>query len=88
MIARSHFYQLAAVVTVVTGLIGSGRPAFADPAGPPSLVPIGASYEADTLGLFAQQAVLHDSDNLVTLRVLPITYASDPYAISAKETGR
>ena len=85
MIARSHFYRLAAVATVVSGLIGSGRPAFADPAGPPSLVPIGASYEADTLGLFAQQAVQHDSDSVVTLRVLPITYASDPYAISAKE---
>ena len=45
------------------------------------LVPIGAGYEADTLELFAAQAAAHDSDGVVTIRVLPITYHVRPDAI-------
>ena len=45
------------------------------------LVPIGAGYESDTLELFGTQAAAHDSDGVVTIRVLPITYHVDPYAI-------
>ncbi len=48
-------------------------------------VPIGAAYEDDTLALFAQQAITHDSDGVVQLRVLPITYATDAYAITPAE---
>lgn len=45
------------------------------------LVPIGAAYEEDTLQLFAAQAAEHDTDGHVLIRVLPITYHRDPYAI-------
>ncbi len=45
------------------------------------LAPIGAGYEEDTLQLFAAQAAEHDSDGLVLIRVLPITYALDPYRV-------
>ena len=45
------------------------------------LVPIGAAYEEDTLMLFAAQAAEHDSDGHILIRVLPITYHRDPYAI-------
>lgn len=55
-------------------------------AGPTTaLVPIGAGYEAETLELFAQQALNHNGDLTVTLRVLPITYATDPFSITPQE---
>jgi len=46
------------------------------------LVPIGAGYESDTLELFAAQAAAHDNDGVVTIRVLPITYHTNPDTIS------
>lgn len=48
-------------------------------------VPIGASYQDETLTLFAQQALAQDSDGVVKIRVLPITFASDPYSITQQE---
>ncbi|MBP6786036.1 MAG: hypothetical protein KA170_00505 [Candidatus Promineofilum sp.] len=45
------------------------------------LVPIGAGYEEDTLILFAAQAAEHDTDGHVLIRVLPITYHTNPNAI-------
>lgn len=45
------------------------------------LVPIGAGYEPDTLELFAAQAAAHDSDGVVTIRVLPIAYHTNPDTI-------
>lgn len=52
---------------------------------PARLVPIGASYEPDTLALFAAQAIARNSDNEVQLRLLPTPYASDPFWISPAE---
>ncbi len=46
------------------------------------LVPIGAGYEFDTLALFAAQAAARDNDGIVTIRVLPITYHTNPTTIS------
>ncbi len=48
-------------------------------------VPIGASYQADTLELFAQRALLQDSDSDVKIWVLPVTYATDAYSITQIE---
>lgn len=48
-------------------------------------VPIGASYQAETLALFAARALQQDSDNAVKIWVLPITYATDPYSITVTE---
>lgn len=49
------------------------------------LVPIGAGYEEETLQLLAQQAITHNTDLTVTLRILPITYATDPFTITVEE---
>lgn len=48
------------------------------------LVPIGAGYEEETLERFAAEAAARDTDGVVTIRVLPITYARDPYAIGGQ----
>jgi cyanophycinase len=45
-------------------------------------VPIGGGYQSSTYELFAQQAIAHDTDGIVTIRVLPITYADDPYTMT------
>lgn len=49
------------------------------------LVPIGAGYEPETLALFAAQAIAHDSDGVVQIRLLPVTYASNAYNITPQE---
>lgn len=49
------------------------------------LIPIGASYQDDTLSYFALRAANHDSDNTITIKVLPITYASNAFNISPGE---
>jgi cyanophycinase len=53
--------------------------------GGPRFIPIGAGYEEETLALFAAQAIAYDSDGVVTIRVLPTTYPTDPYNISPAE---
>jgi cyanophycinase len=50
-----------------------------------TLVPIGAGYADDTLQRFAQAAAQHDTSGNVYLLVLPITYATNAYAISNGE---
>lgn len=51
----------------------------------PRLIPIGASYELDTLTAVSAEILARDTDNLITIRVLPITYASNPTTITAAE---
>jgi len=71
----SWSWRRLVLVTVLAGAVvilgAAGR---ARGQGETRLVPIGAGYEADTLALFAAQAAAHDSDGVVTIRVLPITY--------------
>lgn len=50
-----------------------------------ALIPIGAGYEEETLQLLAQQAIPYNTDLTVTLRILPITYATDPFTITSQE---
>lgn len=71
-------WLLPAVAGLVVALLAAGGAAGQNPT---RFVPIGAGYEADTLELFAAQAAGHDSDGVVTIRVLPFTYARDPYRI-------
>ncbi len=52
---------------------------------PTTLLPIGAGYEQNTLSFFALQAIAHDADNTIQIRVLPITYATDAYTITSQE---
>ena len=48
-------------------------------------VPIGSGYSSATLQLFAHQAVQHDTDGIVEILVIPITFATDPFHISNGE---
>lgn len=83
---RIHHLMLAtilALLSVATTYFGLQQQAQAGAT--TALVPIGAGYEAETLELFAQQALNHNSDLTVTLRILPITYATDPFSITPQE---
>jgi cyanophycinase len=48
-------------------------------------IPTGSDYRADTLQRFARAAVQHDSNNIVDILVIPITFATDPFNISNGE---
>ena len=48
-------------------------------------VPIGSGYSSDTLQLFARAAVQQDTDGVVELLVIPITFATDAFHISNGE---
>ncbi len=49
------------------------------------LIPIGAGYEEAPRTLFVEQAIAYNSDDVVTIRLLPTPYVTDPYSITAKE---
>ncbi len=82
---RRLFLPIAVLLAIVVLFTGSLLPAFADDPQPLRWVPIGASYAADTLQLFAAQAVEYNSDDVVQVRLLPITYGFDAYVITPKE---
>jgi cyanophycinase len=48
-------------------------------------VPIGSGYSSYTLQRFAQAAVQHDTNGIVDILVIPITFATDPFNISNGE---
>src|SRR5215208_3077289 len=48
-------------------------------------IPIGSDYRADTLQRFAQAAAQHDTNGVVDILVLPITFATDSFHISNGE---
>ena len=79
---------LSLLLSLTPMAYGSGLPATARPAdleamSPLSagdavgaLIPIGADYQPDTLGLFVQQALAHNQDERVELRVLLPSFSS------------
>jgi cyanophycinase len=73
---------LLALLVLLAGLIA---PAVDAQQSKRTLVPIGSGYTAATLRRFAQAAVQRDTTGNVYLLVLPITFATDAYAISSKE---
>ena len=48
-------------------------------------IPTGSDYRTDTLQRFAQAAVQHDTNGVVDILVIPITFATDPFNISNGE---
>lgn len=74
-----------AVVAILALHLQLGPSPVARAGAPSVLVPIGASYQEDTLAYFSLRALARDTDSLVTIRVLPITYASNPFGISGSE---
>jgi len=81
LLSRRPAWQTALLAGLLLGLAFVGRAAGQ---GSTRLLPIGAGYEGDTLELFAAQAAEHDSDGVVTIRVLPITYHKNPNAIGGQ----
>ena len=48
-------------------------------------VPIGSDYRSDTLQRFARAAIQHDTNSVVDILVIPITFATDAFNISNGE---
>ena len=48
-------------------------------------IPTGSDYRADTLQRFAQAAAQHDTNSVVEILVIPITFATNPFNISNGE---
>lgn len=48
-------------------------------------VPIGSGYSSETLQLFARESVHQDTDGVVEILVIPITFATDPFNITNGE---
>jgi cyanophycinase-like exopeptidase len=75
-------WALAGILAVA---LGAGMPAAAASTPTRTLVPIGASYDADTLQRFALAAATHDTSRRVVLLVLPISYATNATSITNGE---
>ncbi|HWQ11702.1 MAG TPA: Type 1 glutamine amidotransferase-like domain-containing protein [Roseiflexaceae bacterium] len=74
---------LLALLLALPALLAA--PAAGAPPATRTFVPIGSGYTSATLQRFAQAASRRDTSGNVSLLVLPITFATDPFAISAKE---
>lgn len=71
----------AALVLVLASALSTG----AVPPPTRTLVPIGASYDDDTLQRFALAAAQHDTSGHVLILVLPISYATNAFSITNGE---
>lgn len=83
---RRVLYWLTAVgaaVCLIYLLTGTLLRAGGDSGG--RFVLVGGADDASTLALFADQAITHDGDNHVIIRVLPITLASNAISITIEE---
>src|SRR5947208_7722756 len=76
------FVSFVALLVLLAGL---AVPAAGAPPITRTLVPIGSDYTEVTLQRFAREAAQRDTSGNVYILVLPITYATDAYSISAKE---
>jgi cyanophycinase len=77
--------RVAALAAAVLVLAVQALPAGAAPPPTRTLVPIGASYDTDTLQRFALAAAQHDTSGHVLLLVLPISYATNAFSITNGE---
>src|SRR5207253_5576287 len=76
------------VLSIAAAVLLAGAQAVPVGAAPPptrTFVPIGASYDADTLQRFALAAAQHDASGHVEILVLPISYATDAFSITNGE---
>ena len=80
---NKHWLKLFLILLLLTGFHFQSVLAQADTVH--TYVPIGSGYSADTLQLFARQAVQHDTDATVEILVIPITFATNAFNISNGE---
>ena len=80
---KKHWLHLCLIVFLMAGL--NVKSVQADPTPVHTYVPIGSGYASDTLQLFAREAVEHDTDGIVDILVIPITFATNAFNISNGE---
>ena len=80
---RKHWLNLGVVLFLIAGF--NYQSVQADAGILHTYIPIGSDYQEDTLQRFAQAAVGHDTDGVVDILVIPITFATDPFNISNGE---
>jgi cyanophycinase len=80
---KRHWLRLIWILLLLTGLNFRSVQAEADTVH--TYVPIGSGYSSRTLQLFARQAVQHDTDGVVEILVIPITFATNAFQISNGE---
>src|SRR5688572_8440244 len=80
---RNHWLKLCLILLLVAGLNSQSVQAEAGPVH--TYVPIGSGYSTDTLQLFAREAVQHDTNGIVDILVIPITFATNPFNITNGE---
>lgn len=74
---KQPWFKLWLVLVLLAGL--NYQTIRADQGPMHTLIPIGSDYRQDTLQLFAHAAVLRDTNNIIDLLVIPITYGTDAY---------
>ena len=80
---KRHWLKLFLILLLLTGL--NFRSVQAEAGTVHTYVPIGSGYSSDTLRLFASQAAQHDTDGVVEILVIPITFATNAFHISNGE---
>ena len=80
---KRHWLKLFLILLLITGL--NFRSVQAEAGTVHTYVPIGSGYSSDTLRLFASQAAQHDTDGVVEILVIPITFATNAFHISNGE---
>jgi cyanophycinase len=80
---RKFWFHVCLALLLITGF--NFRSVQADAGTVHTYIPIGSDYRADTLQRFAQAAAQHDTNGMVDILVIPITFATDPVTISNGE---
>src|SRR5829696_7822072 len=80
---RKFWFHVCLALLLITGF--NFRSVQADAGSLHTYIPIGSDYRADTLQRFAQAAAQHDTNSVVDILVIPITFATDPFNISNGE---
>src|SRR5215208_7221891 len=80
---RKHWLRLCLILFLFAGF--AFKSVQADAATVHTYIPIGSDYRSDTLQRFARAAVQHDTNGIVDILVIPITFATDPFNISNGE---
>lgn len=80
---KKHWFHLCLILIFVAGF--NFQAVQADQAIVHTLIPIGSDYRADTLQRFALASAERDTNGVVDLLVLPITYGTDAYSTTNGE---
>jgi cyanophycinase len=80
---KRHWLKLCLILLLVAGINFQSAQAEAGPLH--TYVPIGSGYSTETLQLFARAAVQHDTNGMVDILVIPITFATNAFTITNGE---